>query len=406
MKNIWIINQYASHLDYRHFELSKAFASKGYAVTVITSSFHHGKREYIYQDTMTVVERSENVRYIYLRSKPEYKTNGVNRVLNMFGFNVLFMQKLKKITAIGGEPSFVIASSAPPTVWEIGHYCARKFGTKFIAEFRDIWPMSLVEIQGVSPKHPIVKYFGMLEKRAYRRADAIVSVIPFADKYICDEKGYSRDKFHWMPNGINAEEVDNILKRGVQLPNELDEFLSKNWCSVYVGSIAKCECVDFMAESFELLRDKDICFAIIGEGGETENIKALVKNMNLNNVKVFPAVRKDQVPAILDKAKCCLAAAYATPLYEYGISPNKLGDYLYSGKPTIYACDIHCAVNDAGHITTKYGDKKAFADAILKVKSYDDVTLTEMSERARQLIFDKYDYRGIGERYIEMMENL
>jgi len=406
MKNIWIINQYASHLDYRHFMLSKEFASKGYNVTVITSSFHHGKREYVYPDTMTVLERAERVKYIYLRSKPEYTNSGVKRVFNMFGFNLLFMQKLKDITAVGGEPSFIIASSAPPTVWEIGYRCAKKFGAKFVVEFRDIWPMSLVEIQGVSPRHPIVTYFGILEKRAYRRADSIVSVIPFADKYVCDELGYPREKLHWMPNGINAEEVDRILERGEELPEDLDKFLSENWCSVYVGSIAKCECVDFMAETFELLKDKDACFAIVGEGGETEYIKELVEKQGLDNVKVFPAVKKEQVPAILDKAKCCLAAAASTPLYEYGISPNKLGDYLYSGKPTVYACDVHCAVNDAGHITTKFGDKKAFAEAILNIKSMDEASLAQMSERAKALILKEYDYRSIGERYLTMMESL
>ena len=59
MKTIWIINQYASHLETRHWELAKAFANQGYNVAVLTSSFHHGKREYIFDTKLEFVEKEE-----------------------------------------------------------------------------------------------------------------------------------------------------------------------------------------------------------------------------------------------------------------------------------------------------------------------------------------------------------
>lgn len=49
-KCIWIIHQYASHLETRHWELAKSFAGNGYRVAVITSSYHHGKRMYLFDE--------------------------------------------------------------------------------------------------------------------------------------------------------------------------------------------------------------------------------------------------------------------------------------------------------------------------------------------------------------------
>ena len=67
-KTIWILNQYASHLETRHLELARSFSEQGYKVAVITSSFHHGKREYMYDEKMKFVERMPGVTYVYLHS--------------------------------------------------------------------------------------------------------------------------------------------------------------------------------------------------------------------------------------------------------------------------------------------------------------------------------------------------
>ena len=65
-KTIWILNQYASHLETRHWELSRSFAEQGYNVAVITSSFHHGKREYMYDEKVKFVD-SHGDQHLFLR---------------------------------------------------------------------------------------------------------------------------------------------------------------------------------------------------------------------------------------------------------------------------------------------------------------------------------------------------
>ncbi len=405
-KRIWIINQYASHLETRHLELGKVFAEKGYSVTVITSSYHHGKREYLFSEPVKQVQRQENFNYVYLHSSPEYKSNGVKRVLNMLDFCRRFLQEQSRIAAWFGQPDFVIASSAHPFVWELGFSCARKYKAKFIAEFRDIWPLSLVEVQGVSPNHPLVKLFSIIEKRAYRRSDAIVSTMPFAWKHVCRVSGVSKGKVHWMPNGLNTGEIDLWDNQQTSLPEDLDDFLDNHWCCVYEGSIAKCEHIDYLLETFRYVNSSDIALAIVGDGGEKAALMRRAEELGLQNVRFFPEVSKQQVRALLLRAGCCVAAIHVLPIYEYGLSMNKLSDYLYSGKPTIFACGVDNVVAQAGHFSLPYADTELMAKTIVKVRSLPHEKLDELALRGRATIKKQYDYNVIGENYLRMLAEL
>ncbi|MFX4721692.1 glycosyltransferase WbuB, partial [Acinetobacter baumannii] len=53
---------------------------------------------------------------------------------------------------------------------------------------------------------------------------------------------------------------------------------------------------------------------------------------------------------MLDKFGACYIGLKKDPLFRFGVSPNKLFDYLYAGKPVIYAIDSgkYKPVSDAG----------------------------------------------------------
>ena len=405
-KTIWIINQYASHLETRHLELAKVFSENGYRVVVFTSSFHHGKREYLFDESVHFSERSKNVFYVYLHSSPAYYGNGGQRVLNMLDFCRRFSAAEKSIAEKIGAPAFVIGSSAHPFVWESAYSCAKRYHAKFIAEFRDIWPLSLVEVQGVSPKHPFVKLLGIIEKRAYRRADLIVSTVEFAYKHVCKVSEVPKEKVCWMPNGINTAEIDVHLASGTEIPSELAEYLDQHWCCVYTGSIAQCEHVDYLVEAFCYVSNPEIKLAIIGDGGQKEEIQKQISAYGLTNVRIFPSVDKDQVHAVLSKAGCCLMAAPDLPIYQYGLSINKLNDYLYSGKPVIFAYNADNMVKSAGHFGIPYGDPKAMAEMIKEVHTLTPKKLAELRESGRMLIREQYDMRAIAFNYLSKLEGI
>lgn len=402
-KVIWIVNHYASHLEERHLNLATNFAAQGYDTVVITSSFHHGIHEYIYEEDCRFVDRAPGVHYVYLKSKPRYDSNGVSRIINMLDFCLMYLKYERKIANAFGRPDYVIASSAPPFMWEIGYVSSRRYKARFIAEFRDIWPLSLVEVQGVSPSNPLVKFFSIIEKRAYRRADAIVGTMPYAYKHVCDELGYPRNKFYWMPNGLDLEKAE---RGGDPLPEGLNGYLDSHWCCVYIGSIVKSESIGYLIEAWKKVEDKDICFVIIGDGNMSPDIDRIISECGDDRIRHFRSIAKEQIPMALEKAKCCLAAIPDYPLYRFGLSMNKLSDYLYSGVPVVFACNVDNVVKEAGGIVVPFGDDELMAAAIERVKHMSDEERASMAVTEKEIICQQYDYKVIAKNYLEMLESL
>lgn len=405
-KTIWIINQYASHIETRHWELSSCFAARGYKVVVITTSLHHGTGKYLYDDDIKYVEKTDAITYVYLHANPQYANNGGKRVFNMLDFSRKVWKNHKVIAERIGAPAFVISSSAPPFVWESGYKVAKKYSAKFIVEFRDIWPQSLVDVQGVNPKHPFVIWLAGIEKKAYRRSDAIVTTMPYGWKHVTTVTNVPKEKVHWMPNGISVAQVNKDLISDNELPKDLKEYLESHWCCVYFGSIAKCECIDVLLKAFSKVKDQDVYFAIIGDGGEKENIMKLASDLKIQNIKFFPAINRHLIPKALSQANAAVAALENHPVYKYGLSINKLNDYLVSGIPTIFACDLDNVVKEAGHFSVPVGEPEKLAQAIIQVKQLSEEEKKRLSESAKQIIADKYDYANIGKRYLDMMESL
>lgn len=405
-KNIWIVNHYGLPTAGRHYELAKCMGSLGYNVVFIMSSFDHECKRYLYKESLYICESSEGFKTVFLHSQPSYKKNGVKRILNMFSFCWLLESKKSKIAQTCGTPDFIIASSVHPFVWESGYRIAKKYGAKFVAEIRDIWPLSLIEVQGVSPSHPFVRLLDIVENRAYHRADAIVTTMPFAYKHIVT-KGVERDKIHWVPNGISTALVDEVLESDMELPQDLNRFLTSNKCCIYTGSFVPSENVKLLIEAFSYLKDKDIKLVLIGAGQEKDLYIKLIEKYGLqSSVRIYDRISHSLVQVALSKSLCCLAAVHDFPIYKYGLSINKLSDYLYSGKPVIFACGVHSVVNDAGQFVVDPNDAKEMATAIRKIYNLEDSIIKKMGEISKDHIRKNYDYMSVSKKYIDLLNNL
>lgn len=407
-KTIWMISHYASFLESRPVQLGRAFVKEGYKVVVITSSFHHGFRKYLFDEEYHVEEKGEGITFVYLHSGPAYQKNDSKRVLNFFSFNRLTRKYAGKIAGEYGNPTFIIGSSLHPLVWETSNSLAKRYGAKWVAEVRDLWPLQLTEMMGLGKLNPIVLFFGMIEKRAYKRSNAIVTTMPYAYKYISGELGFDREKISWMPNGIDTQLADqNLADESIVVPAELDEYLTNHWCAVFSGSIVKGERLSFIVDAFNKIKNQDIHLAIIGTGHYKDEIVEKINNMGLDDrIRIFDRVDYNVIPKILDKAGCCVAAHDDSPLYKYGISMMKNNDYLYSGKPVVFACSAENVVSETLNKKISSDDIEGFAEAIDYYHDASKEELDKIYNIERTKIREVYDYALIGKRYIELMEKM
>ena len=387
-KCVWMLNHHANY-GLRHHELAKEFVKYGYQVVIIASSYLK-EAGYLYKENCHIELVEENIAFAWLHTAPAYSGNGIGRVCNMLSYVSMVKRNAKLIKSRFGEPSCVIGSSVHPLAWEAAWWVARKYNAKFICEVRDFWPLSITEILGVSSLNPAVPFFSLVERRAYSRSAAIITTMPYGYKYICEELGYPRAKVNWIPNGIHLSEAAG----SVTIPDELDDFLSSHWCCIYTGSFVKSECIDFMLDAFAELKGKEIYFAIVGSGHEQESIEKKIVELSLEHVRVFPRIEKKQVMAALETLS----------VYRFGLSLNKLNDYLLSETPVIFACDAPNVVQETENISIPYGDPRQMADEILRVKDMDEEIYARVGKSGRSVIESTFDYELLAKKYLCIIE--
>ena len=133
---------------------------------------------------------------------------------------------------------------------------------------------------------------------------------------------------------------------------------------------------------------------------QEKHVKVTVCHQNRFNIAI------QQIALALEKAECCLAALPDYPIYRFGLSMNKLYDYLYSGKPVVFACCVDNVVKDSGGLVVPFGDQQTMADAIERAMAYSNDELKQIAHREKEIICTQYDYRAIAKKYLAMLERL
>jgi len=329
-KNIWVINQFAGNPESgwgeRHYYLSKKWLKDGYDVKIISGSFNHMFSRLPETNGQFTLEKYEGTQFCWVKS-PTYDPKSIMRFLSMiiFSFKVLFLPKNKL-----GKPDVIVVSSMPIFPILSGWILKKIHGAeKLIFEIRDIWPLTIIHLRGITRWHPLAMFIGFFEKFGYRRSDFVVSLLPNAHKHI-NAITKNIDKIKIIPNGIS----ESLLKEE-QLPNEVADLIPNNKFLIgYTGTISLANALEFLVDAARLCIDnKEINFVLVGSGYLKKELQK--QCTDLDNIIFIPKIRKDQVQSILRLFDVCFIGRNDTPLFDHGVSSNKYFDYMLAGKPVI-----------------------------------------------------------------------
>ncbi len=377
--NIWIFNHHALTPDMsggtRHYDFAKELVKRGHSVTIFASSFHYAKHEEMkkYDDAYFLEEIYDGVKFVWIQTRP-YQGNGLGRVLNMLDY----MIKVQKIALTCKEKADVIIGSS---VHLFAVYAAYKISKKlhipFVMEVRDIWPQTLIDM-GVSKWHPFVLLLAVLEKFLYKKADKIITNLPYAYKHI-ETFGVKREDIIWISNGVDTSPFKALHVKH-----------SEKFILTYTGSMGQANALETLLEVAKRLDKKlPIYFRLIGDGVLKASFKKYILENALNNVSIEDAVPKEEIAHILMSSSVLYVGLKNSPLYRFGISLNKIYDYLAANRTIIFASDApNNPVKDAqAGVSIEPENVTALEKAI--------VTLYKMGENERTLRY------GNGLNYVE-----
>lgn len=404
-KTVWIINQYASTPKYgyggRHFYLGKELSNLGYKVYLITSATHHLLREQPEVSSTFLFDKITDGLSIVWCDLPRYHdAHSKNRVLGWF----LFAYRIRKLIQLIPDRPDVVIGSSPSLVSMLGvRSIAQKFNARLVFEVRDIWPLTLVEVGGYSPRHPFIRFLQWIEDKAYRDADAVISNLKNAVEHM-SSRGMDRSKFSWVPNGFSLDEVDqgeplNDLAEG-KLP-------AGKFIVGYTGTLGVANSLDTLIDAAEKLREySEIHFVLVGEGKEKKVLQEYVKGKNLENITFLDAIPKVEIQAMLSQFDVCYLGLTKDPLFRFGVSPNKLFDYLYAGKPIIYGVDSGeykpVTDNNAGYQILAE-DSSQLVNAVLKLYRMPIEERKCMGENGRRAALQDYEYGKLAKKYADIL---
>ncbi|MFT8887571.1 MAG: glycosyltransferase family 4 protein [Ethanoligenens sp.] len=405
--NILLINHYAGSpergMEFRPWLMAREWKKLGHTVTIVAADFTHLRRQnFDVPRSFTEVD-VDGVPYVILKT-PHYHGNNVGRGLNITSFCL-------QLSAHAGEmarryrPDAVIASSTYPVDIYAASKIARKAGAHLYFELHDLWPLTPMVMGNLPWWNPLILLLQNGENAAFARSRKIISILPNTDQYI-RERGYDVRKFVYIPNGVVLTETQSASAEPVPQIETLRALRAEGWFLVgYTGNHSVANALETFIDAAKSLQRERVKLVLVGRGNHKDALVA--RAAGAENVLFLDPVPKTAMSALLTELDVAYMGLAKSRLFDYGVSPNKLFDYMLAARPIIYAVessnnpvrDAHCGV------TVPVGEPRAVADAVRQLLAMDASSRKAMGENGCAYVRKNHDYTTLAKKFADALQD-
>lgn len=384
---IWILNHYATPRgragSNTHSVLAHLLQQRGHEMTIFPASVRSGKYSECKIPSGVIFSDyyDEGVRYRYIRTK--LYQNATGRFLNMLSYRKYVCRSVDDLN----RPDVIIGSCVHPWAVDAAVRLAIRYCTAFVYQIRDIWPQTLVDMGELSHWHPLYWYMRRLELRAFQHSDGVISVLPGIYQY-AKEHGIARDKICYLPNGIDP----TLYPKTVQSRKKGPFLIS------YFGAHGTANDLATIIDAAAIIQRKygsdAIRFRLVGDGTNKPMLMKKKDILGLRNVEFLERVPKSELASLAQETDAFVFLLRRLPVIEkYGMSPNKLCDYLMCGRPIVFACrSLNNPVAEAGAgISIEPQNPDALARAVIYLKDLPTDVREHMGVSARTYALTHHD---------------
>jgi glycosyltransferase involved in cell wall biosynthesis len=400
--NILLINHYAGSpalgMEYRPYYLAREWVRAGHRVQVLAADFSHVRT----RQPRAGDEVIDGIAYRWLPT-PRYRGNGLGRLRNIVSFLRQAWLQVPQLIA-PCRPDVVIASSTYPMDCWVAQRIARRAGATLVHEVHDLWPLSPIELSGMSKWHPFAMLCQWAENSAYRHADVVVSMLPKVHEHMAAH-GLDLARLAIVPNGIAPDDWSAApapLRSDVQRAVDAARAAGHGVVG-YAGSMGEPNALDTLLDAASRLRNAPLRFVLVGDGHLRDHLASRVAAEGLANVSLIAPVPKAQVPALLAQIDIAYIGWQRMPIYRFGIAPNKLMDYMMAGCAVLHAVEAgNDPVAEAGcGLTLPPGDAAAVAAGLMQLAALPAAERRAMGERGRAFVQAQHTYPVLAKRFLD-----
>lgn len=336
MPEIWMVNQYAITPDLpggtRHYDLATELVRRGFRVKVFASDVNLAlrTRTKLRPGELYHVEPWDGVEFVWVRAA-EYQGNDWRRFRNMIAFAANFLRVARRLRA-ECRPDVIIGSSPHPFAAVAAQRASASLGAHFLLELRDLWPQALIDVGGLTESHPAARLMRFLERYLYARAERVIVLAQGSRGYL-ERRGVSPERVLFLPNGVHLGHFQPSVPR----EEARGRYGFTEFTLIYTGAHGPCNSLETILRAGALLHDLPVRFALVGDGPSRNDLIRLAESEGIANVRFLPPVPKGEIPNLLSAADAAVITLKNAPAFAYGISPNKLFDYMAAARPVICA---------------------------------------------------------------------
>ena len=427
-------------MEFRPYYMAREWKKHGHEITMLGADFSHLRTKNPVIHRSFEEETIDGIRYVWVKTN-RYKGNGIGRVLNILTFVYKVRRRAKRLAA-RYAPDAVIASSTYPLDIYPADKIAKAAGARLIYEIHDLWPLVPMEFGGLSEKNPIIRVLQKAEDYAFGNADAVVSCWPRADLHM-KERGFSTDHFVYVPNGVIRAEGETRTSDAPQVALLAEKRKEGYFVTAYTGNHSPANALEMFIDAACLVKAplaetpaagtplaetppagtplagtpptgtplaetpptgtpyKGMIFVLVGSGNDKEKLMAYAKEKHADNVLFLDPVPKKDMTALLQQVDAAYMGLKRQNIFKYGISPNKLYDYMLAARPVIFAVEApNDPVTESGcGVTAVPDDPRSIADAVLHLASLTEEERQAMGEKGRDYVLRYHDYPVLAKRF-------
>ncbi|WP_286983177.1 glycosyltransferase family 4 protein [Pseudothermotoga sp.] len=384
----------------RFHYLAELLSSHSYQVTLFTSRFSHKFKKYRNQHEIL----SKLSYSVVLIDEPQYDSNlGFQRVKAhmRFGrnlFKALISQKEKPDCLLVAYPSISAAKAAT-------NYALRT-NIPYIVDVQDWWPEAFEIVFKNDFLRAVyrraIKLSNLYLRSIFSNASALIAVSKtYLEKSLSMSKGKNNLKIKdIIPLGVDIEYFDRVAQSYKRLQDG-------KFRLVYIGQVGPSYDLETVIRASVILKEKIPNFEvyIVGDGTETNKLKALTKKLRLQEIIHFIGfVPYEEMIKYLVEADVALNVIKQKWIFL----PNKVFDYCAAGLPVVNSIE-----KDFGEYVRSYsmginykaGNVSQFVQAVMKLYLSPDLR-ESYGRNARKFVEEMGDRKKGYLKIVDILERV
>lgn len=364
----------------RAFEMSQHWIKAANDVTVLTAlpNYPFGKFYQGYKEGKPLKEQIQEITVYRCKINPKSLQGKMSRLKNYFSFFLSALQESKGINNF----DCVFATVGPIPVALIAYIIAKRNKVPFILEFRDI----------TSEQIKATKYAGKVISFLIEKYELFFACR--SDLLITVSDGY---KQFFLNNGVNDNKIA-VVKNGFDFSKNDSKIITEKNRAIIETLKDKKRTYDVICGYFgtfgisqnllplikKMILYPKICFILIGQGSQYEEIQAFLNKHETPNVLLFPSISEDELIPLYDLIDYSLCILRNSDYFLPTIPSKIFRSMGYRTIPLFLGPDGEAAA------IVKEIDPRLYLTSIEEIGSLIKLEKETLKDRAHEICKSKY----------------